>query len=61
MPLKPGKRDVGKLNVPVMVCGAIIRPGDWIYADTDGVIVSPVELKLPEGGPVEKTPLTIPE
>lgn len=41
---------MGKLNVPITVCGAIVRPGDWIYADTDGVIVSPVELKFPEGG-----------
>jgi regulator of RNase E activity RraA len=24
----------------VAVCGAIVRPGDWIYADRDGVIVS---------------------
>lgn len=61
MPLKPGKRDMGKLNVPVNVCGVIIRPGNWIYADTDGFIVSPTELKLPEGGSTDKTPLTIPE
>ena len=60
-PLKPGKRDMGQRDVPVCVCGVTINPGDWLYADTDGVIISPNELVLPEGGPTEKIGLTIPE
>jgi len=61
-PLKPGKRDLGQRDVPVSVGGVVINPGDWIYADSDGVIVSPTELKLPEGGPpAGKQALTIPE
>jgi regulator of ribonuclease activity A len=59
-PLKPGKRDLGRRDVPVVVCGVTIHPGDWIYADPDGVLVSPTELKVPQGGPVEKVGLTIP-
>jgi regulator of RNase E activity RraA len=30
-----------------MVCvGVQVKPGDWVYADKDGVIVSPKELTL---------------
>jgi len=32
-PLKPGKRDVGQRDVPVVVGGVTIHPGDWLYAD----------------------------
>jgi hypothetical protein len=49
-----------KILAPVVVCGVTIHPGDWIYADPDGVLVSPTELKVPQGGPVEKVGLTIP-
>ena len=28
------------MNVPVCVQGVWIRPGDWLYADEDGVVVS---------------------
>ena len=45
-PLKSSKRDPGLRNVPVAFGGVIFRPGDWIYADKDGIIVSPEELKL---------------
>jgi regulator of ribonuclease activity A len=33
--------------VPVVIGGVTIRPGDWVYCDPDGVIVSPSELTLP--------------
>ncbi len=33
-PLKPGKRDGGLRDVPVVVGGTIVCPGDWIYADS---------------------------
>jgi len=28
--------------------GVAFRPGEWIYADADGVALSPRELSLPE-------------
>lgn len=32
---------VGRINVPVVVSGQTIAPGDWIAADDDGVMVLP--------------------
>ncbi|KAL4421204.1 hypothetical protein ABPG77_010079 [Micractinium sp. CCAP 211/92] len=47
-PMKPGKgQPTGLRDVPVVVGGASIRPGDWVYSDDDGIIVSPTELALP--------------
>lgn len=45
-PLKSSKRDPGLRDVPVHFAGVTIKPGDWVYADGDGVIVSETELKL---------------
>jgi hypothetical protein len=45
-PQKSSKRDPGFRDVPVSFAGVTIRPGDWVYADEDGILVSPHELKL---------------
>lgn len=45
-PLKSSKRDLGVRDVPVTFGGVVIAPGSWIYADKDGILVSPEELKL---------------
>ncbi len=45
-PLKSSKRDLGLKDVQVTVAGATISPGDYLYADKDGVIVAPHELKM---------------
>jgi regulator of ribonuclease activity A len=39
-PRRPSKRGGGERDVPVVVAGATITPGAWIYADRDGVLVS---------------------
>ena len=44
-PLKSSKRDPGLRDVPVSFGGVSFRPGDWLYADGDGVLVSGEELK----------------
>ena len=38
-PLKSSKRDPGARDVPVSFAGVTVTPGDWVYADMDGVIV----------------------
>ncbi len=45
-PLKSAKRDPGLRDVPVTFAGTTFRPGHYLYADKDGVVVSEVELKL---------------
>jgi len=40
MPLPTEKRREGQRDVPVQVQGVWVRPGYWLYADEDGVVVS---------------------
>ena len=44
-PKKSLKRGVGEEDLSVAFAGLKIAPGDWVYADADGVLVSPVELE----------------
>ena len=39
-PRKTEKRGVGDRDVEVTFGGATIRPGDWVCADLDGVLVA---------------------
>lgn len=48
VPMKTDKRDIGDVNVPVKFGGVEFIPGQFVYADNNGVIVSPKELKMPE-------------
>lgn len=40
MPLPTEKRQPGQTDVPVMIQGVPVAPGDWLYADADGMVVS---------------------
>jgi regulator of ribonuclease activity A len=40
MPWPTEKRKEGQSNVPVQIQGIWVRPGDWLYADEDGIVVS---------------------
>ena len=45
-PRKSEKKDRGERNVAVRFAEIEFVPGEWVYADADGVIVSPEELHL---------------
>jgi len=40
VPLPTTRRNEGQADVAVQIQGVWVRPGDWLYADEDGVIVS---------------------
>ena len=40
-PAKSEKNGVGRVDVPVTFGGITINPGDWVYCDEDGILVSP--------------------
>ena len=40
MPLPTEKRQQGQADVAVQVQGVWMRPGDWLYADEDGIVVA---------------------
>ena len=44
MPLPTEKRNEGQAQVAVQVQGVWVRPGDWLYADEDGIVVGPKAL-----------------
>ncbi|CAL4997071.1 unnamed protein product [Urochloa decumbens] len=43
-PVKPGKKGNGEKHIPVTIAGTRVCDGDWLYADSDGILVSSVEL-----------------
>jgi regulator of ribonuclease activity A len=40
MPLPTDKRNEGQSQVAVQIQGTWVRPGDWLYADEDGIVVA---------------------
>ena len=42
MPLPTERRNEGQRDVAVLIQGVWIRPGDWLYADEDGMVVMPI-------------------
>ncbi|SFN35615.1 ribonuclease E activity regulator RraA [Dokdonella immobilis] len=43
-PMKTEKRGLGDVDLPVTFAGVTFLPGEWLYADTNGIIVSPSAL-----------------
>ncbi|MCX7278069.1 MAG: ribonuclease E activity regulator RraA [Burkholderiales bacterium] len=44
MPLPTEKRNQGQSNVAVHVQGVWVMPGDWLYADEDGIVLGTAKL-----------------
>jgi regulator of ribonuclease activity A len=44
MPLRSAKRGEGQRDLVVEIQGVPVRPGDWLYADEDGIVVSAARL-----------------
>lgn len=40
MPWPTEKRQEGQANLAVQIQGVWVRPGDWLYADEDGIVIS---------------------
>jgi len=45
-PLKSNKKGLGEKHVPVNVGGTMIQEGEWLYADSDGILISKTELTV---------------
>ncbi|MEK8025031.1 ribonuclease E activity regulator RraA [Pseudaquabacterium rugosum] len=41
MPLPTERRIAGQIDVPVRIQGVTVRPGEWLCADADGIVVLP--------------------
>ncbi|WP_298829899.1 ribonuclease E activity regulator RraA [uncultured Piscinibacter sp.] len=40
-PMPTDRKAPGQTGVPVLIQGVWVRPGDWLYADEDGIVVVP--------------------
>jgi regulator of ribonuclease activity A len=43
-PMKSQKRGIGHENIEVALSFTTVRPGNWVYADEDGVLISETAL-----------------
>ena len=43
-PRKSAKQGAGDRNIRVLIAGVPVSPGDWIYADADGILVAQQKL-----------------
>lgn len=48
-PMKTEKKGVGEVNIPVTFKGLTFQPGHYLYADNNGIVVSPVFLERSAG------------
>ena len=39
-PRKSGKTGNGEVNIPVEFAGIVFTPGEYVYCDEDGIVVS---------------------
>ena len=46
IPIKSVKKDLGEVNLDISFMGATFKPGEYVYADQDGLIISKKELEI---------------
>lgn len=44
MPMATERKNQGLQNVDVQIQGVWVHPGDWLYADADGIVISATRL-----------------
>lgn len=47
-PQRSHNREGGKIDVPLLLGGVTVEPGDWLYADEDGVLLARQALDPPD-------------
>lgn len=50
-PFRPTKTGAGSIDTPVEFGDVTFRPGDWVYADEDGIVISDRNLSATERTP----------
>jgi len=50
IPRKSTRRGEGQRDLPIELAGVLVRPGDWVYCDADGVVIAPAGLIESEAG-----------
>jgi regulator of RNase E activity RraA len=53
--IRPGRNEVESVDQPIMCGGVLVRPGDLVVADGDGVVVVPREQAEPVAVAADKT------
>ena len=44
MPMATDRKNQGLQNLDVQIQGVWVHPGDWLYADADGIVISAIRL-----------------
>ena len=45
-PRKSSKKNQGKKNIELSIDGLTLKPGDWVYADINGILISNSKLEI---------------
>ena len=45
MPRRSARNGVGERDIRVQIAGVAVAPGDWVYADADGILVASRQLE----------------